>query len=246
MKKTPVLFLTLSCLLLGACTQVTSFFYGDKTRQINARHNAKPHTSYDAAAYVTNLALARLALVANPDNDIADSAEAINGYAAKKQHKQSKLNVIIISYQAKDDGSMQEIVAPIASGSLQTVMDKFANTGTIQSLRVATVTLQPDKSQALPKDSRQLIPTLYQQQQTLLINVRNLDLTDDIKTQLNLIAFFTSGHYQDAAYLSVDNVKRLLADATLKKKLNENALQSFSKELESKESTLKEVLPYTL
>ena len=123
-------------------------------------------------------------------------------------------------------------------------MDKFAGTGTIQSLRLATVTLQPDKSQALPKDFRQLVPALYQQQQTLLMNARNLDLTDDIKTQLNLISFFTSGHYQDAAYLSVDNVKRLLADATLKKKLDEATLQNFSKDLESKESTLKEVLPY--
>lgn len=253
MKQKSLSFLVMACLFVGAvplssCTQVAALFNSHGAKPAHA-----PRTSYDADTYVSNLTLSRLALSANPElpEEASHNVALVNDYAAQKKRKTEKLTLIVIDYKTKNDSSVRQIIAPAKANkpdfaSLQSILDTFGSTGTIHNIRLASVSVRPDKSLILPKDNKQLMPALDRQQEHLLAQSHNLDMADDIKTQLALIEFFTKGHFQDAAYLSVDNVKRMLGKAVQGKTIDEASLQSFSKDLESKESSLKEALPYKL
>jgi ABC-type antimicrobial peptide transport system permease subunit len=248
-----IAYLLSTAILLSSCTQITSLFNGDTAKPAHAKHTAKPRPYYDADAYVSNLTLSRLILSAGPEHadEITDNIAVIDGYAAQKKHtKTEQLTIIIIDYQIANDSSTKQIVAPIHPdkddyASLKSVMDKFDNThGTIHNIHLASVSIRPDTTLALPKDPAQIMPALDSQQQHLLAQSHALNPTADIKTQLALIDFFTKHHFQDAAYLSVDNVKRLLGKAVSNHDIDDSALQTFSQNLETLESNLKAELPY--
>jgi|GEM_PF-4389223 len=248
----------ITCLLCGAtvlssCTQVASFFESYPTKPLRAKRYVKPLPYYDADAYVSNLALGRLALSSGPDSaeDVSDTLAVINGYATQKKRKTETVTLIIIDYKTHSERKERQIVAPVSVSkgdlsSLQAVMDKFHASGTIQNIRLAAVSIRPDKSLALPKDTELLPLTLDDQQMRLLILSQPLGIAENIRTQLALIDFFARNHFQDAAYLSVDNVKRLLGSVALNKTLDNQTLHDFSKDLEAQEGKLKETLPYKL
>jgi len=228
---------------VSSCVQISSLFnHGKPVAQVS-------HHRFTADDYGANLALSRLALSASAE-DISDNVAVINGYAALKKRKAETLTMLVIDYKTANDSSTQQILAPLSDktdfSSLQSVMDKFeATSSTLHNLRLVSATVHPDRSLALPKDPVGWPAALDAQQKHLLAQSHHLEIVGDIKIQLKLIDFFTRYHHRDAAYLSADNVKRLLANAAQSKSLDAGALQNFSAELEAREAHLKESMPYT-
>ncbi len=253
MKCKALSLLAISCLLVGvmplaSCTQIASLFGNGKSKSAHAKH-APQKTTYDAGAYVANLTMGRLAL---SGEDVSDNVAMINSYAGQKKSKAEQLMIIIIDYKINPDAPAQQFVAPAITGKadfpyLQLIMDKLNGAGgAIQNIHLAGVVVRADKSLALPKESAQLTSALDTQQRNILTQSHALEMKDDIKTQLALIDFFTKHLCRDAAYLSVDNVKRMLAKVAQNKNMDDAELQSFSKDLEKEESNLKSVLPYNI
>ena len=244
--------LFMALLMLSSCASFDSLFVDNHHKSTLV----KQKNTVTADAFITNLSLCRLMLSNNPDDmdSIATNLSVVKSYAAaspkSKSGKASTLIVLIIDYKAADYSFTRKIIAPAVSRkgdfpTLQGVFDKLIYThGTLQNLHLSQVTVTPDNEFTLPTEEVKLLAALDQQQARILQTASNLAPADDIKMQLILIGFYTRRHYQDAAYLTLDNTKRALAQATQKKTIDEPTLAALSKQLELQESLLKTDLPY--
>lgn len=203
-------------------------------------------TDYKSDAFIQHLALARLG--GGADNANMDVLEA---YMAQKPQKLKRQAVLILTYKTSD-GERQEVVAPISTKpytaefpALLDVMNKLGTSATLQDVHTATTSIVPTDA-FKSTDNDQLRIALEQQHQWLMNNAEALPPLDDAQAQLQLIGFFIEYRFRDAAYLSVDNVKRLLASATQQKPVDKDRIRILSKKLETLENLLHKNIPYTL
>jgi len=235
-------------LTLVSCAQIGSFFEQPKPK--TAHHKpAKTQGDVRAGSYVTTLSSTRLSLAANSgDTEAAtNAAAAAKAYHTRKKATAETLTLAVIDYKQK--GETQKIVTPVKGNfaALQTILNKLSGQqATLQNIKLISSTVTPDKDFTLPEDPEQLMAALGEQQQQLLAVSHPLPVAEDIKLQLELLGFFTRQRYQDAAYLTLDNTKRALAETAQNKTLDTASLNSYSTRLDALESTLKKELPYTL
>lgn len=251
--KKPVSFRVVTGLLAITLSLTSCAGLFDQKKPKTTHHKvSKTQMDVSADAYATHLAVGRLLLAANPDDADVASADAqyIKSYHASKKRKQETLTLVVLEYKTKD-GSKQKIAAPVtkkpAYTSLRTVLDKMQSTSaTLQNIQLVSATVAPDKNFFLPEDADSLPALLDSQQQQLMAHSHSLSLVDNIRIQLDLLAFFTSSRYQDAAYLTLDNTKRSIANATQDKTLDNETVTAFSNRLDALENSLKKDLPYKL
>jgi hypothetical protein len=116
---------------------------------------------------------------------------------------------------------------------------------TLKNIRVLTTEVMPDAATALPEEPLMLANALDAQQRHLLSQSGRFAAGDEIMIQIALLEYFTDHRQQDAAYLTVENVKHLLAKATQDKTLDEESLTTLSGKINGMESQLKQKMPYT-
>ncbi len=244
MQKKPI-FLLFATLLLTSC----ALFEDHKPHKAIHAKPVKPQKSIDGDVFVQNLSITHLAMETDDGDATAASVSIAKAYEQQKKAKSKTVPLAVIEYKFKSGGGLQKIVTPInATGDyalLQPVMKRLAVMPvTLQNIHVATTIVTPDKSLVLPDDPIQAAAVFEELEAQLSENVTPLATEADIRTQLSLMDFFTRHHCQDAAYLTLDNVKRTLGAATLNKSIDEETLKSLSTMLATRESTLKTDLPY--
>lgn len=235
----------MSCALISCDTLLSSFH---TTKHARTAKPAKTH--YLAEAYVKHLALAELAL-----EPTEDDLDIIGAYAAQKSTKPERQALVVFEYKTDGEKTLQKIIAPISTPAekskftaLLEIMNRLnERTYTLHNIHLAVVMVAPGEALKLPEGSiNEIKQALDGEQQRLLDNAEKMSTLDDARTQLRLIRFFIDHHFRDAAYLSVDNVKHLLASATNNQSGGTDIIKSLSQELEALESQLHKTLPFTM
>ena len=219
----------------------------DKPAQKRAAKPTKPH--YSAEEYVGSLAMANLDI----DAGNAAQLDVIKTYHATRGTAQ-KRTFAIIDYTEKSGGGRKHSMAVISDSlnnsrypALQEIMARLGHRpATIHDVRLAKISIAPDKAAKFSRDTEQNHNEIQHQQRRLLANATPLSFMNEVQLKLQLIDFFTRIGSRDAAYLLVDNVKQLLASASERKSLNPDIVQNLSQRLETLEARLHAELPFTL
>ena len=227
----------------------------------HTRHASVEKHRYTPAAFVEHVTLAELALP--PDAaDVSVAKEELDALRADVTQKPGKLQrqaIVMLDYTAGGSRLLQQIAAPIPIppgdddfSSLMEILQALGNTPyVLHNLRLASVSVAPLgtlrktlKSPDAPVG--EVRQALAEQQQAFLDSAKNLPLLDDAQAQLQLLSFFIDHNFRDAAYLSADNVKRLLAVATQKQPQDSERIRGLSQRLDDLESQLHKTMPFTL
>lgn len=238
----------MAALSVGGC----ALFEGTP-KKMPVKHKTKAEEKVSAEKYVENLSLARLELAQRPADiaGLSPRLTVVKNYMAQTKAKPQALTLVDFTYTQPGKDGTQEALAPISLTqrqfpSLSKVMDAMgAKAYRLQNIRVVATTVEPDATLVTKEEPLALAGSLEAQQQTLLAQSGKLSAADDIMTQIALIEYFTDHRQQDAAYLTLENVKRMLATATQDKTLDEESLTTLSAKLGAMESHLKQRLPYT-
>lgn len=198
--------------------------------------------SYDAAAFVDHLSAAAITLNnGGTVTDIGDDVKAIEGYTAKKG-KPVMLNIAVLDY-SDHSGRSKHAIAPV-DGSKSSVLSALNGASyKLKDVRVlsAIITTTPPIKAGSNKDVLQQV--LEARQQSILSGSQKVDPLAEAKLDLKLLRAFTSASQRDAAYISADNAKRILAKIAQDGQ-NKEATEKLAKELEVAEGELRKTLPY--
>jgi hypothetical protein len=243
---------------LSSCTFVASLF--EPAQEAPLKPAPIPAAKITGMDYAGHITMARLAMDAAPETEaeLAPHLAAIKKYAKQKPGKGEKLTLVILEYKSHDHQGTHQVVAAVDRDKddfslLEKIMvrlhgmDKRNGSALIlQNIRVVATKVSPSRTLAVPRKQDTVAEFLDSLQQYLMKERQGLTARDTIELQLSLIEFFTARQFQDAAYLSFDNAKRLLADAGHDQTLDPDTLKAFSQRLEMLEGKLKEQLPYRL
>lgn len=236
---------------LTSCTSIASFFGPGEEK--HAPPIPAPRSS--AASYAEHISLAELALETDPGqaSGATPHLSAIKAFARQKPRKTERLTLVILEYKHKGVPATHQLVAAIDSNkndfsSVGRVMQGLRESPLLQlqNVRVGATSVTPSRKLAAPVRHQKTSDFLEKLHQNLMLEYTALPPRGTIELQLSLAEFFTRERYQDAAYLSLDNAKRLLADAVHDQTLDADALAALSQRLEGLEGALKEQLPYKL
>lgn len=211
-------------------------------------------TQYQSEAYVKHLSLARLSM-SNELADYADAApniEIMDAYSEQKRTKPDNQAVLIIQYERKSGGGKQTLLAPIKLGEkadtpgLLSIMNALTlNPSMLHDLRVATATVNAEPLGEMSElGSVQIRRALDAKHREVMETGKAPAVLDNVRTQMSLTRFFIANRFRDAAYLSVDNIKKLLASAS--SSADESAIKQLSAQFEVLETELHKVMPFTL
>lgn len=237
----------LFCVALSAC----SLLFPEPPPKPHAK--AKPR--YSASDYVENLSQAHLILASDSAEIPTANLDIVNAFNQQRKTPPERVNILLIVYKPSDVKKTQQAIAPVPTPSennnfpgLLNVMKTVDQTpNTLQNIHVFSATVAPARKKQPPSaDAAQVRQTVEQQQQRILQSTAKLSTLEDVQVQLQLIDFFITHRFRDAAYLSVDNVKQALAKATENNTIDTDTLSSLSQQLETLESQLHQTLPYTL
>lgn len=221
---------------------------------------AKPTT---ADAYLAHLALARLELpvavedtqAADADLDIVQAYHAAPKTKAGKKAKAQKpeaLTALLVSYKEEADNYPHHLLLPVDGllmnkpCAVENVITRLQSDGAqLHDLALYTVSVRPDRTLKWPDTTEETRRLLAELQQRVWETNQPLSPLEDARAQLQLARYFISNHLRDAAYISVDNVKRLLATATRSHPGEADAIEALSKELDSVEVELHAAMPYS-
>lgn len=203
-----------------------------------------PKTSYKMATFIEHISLARLALAVDSDDisAAADDLDIVQAYSKQRGNKPMSQTLLILG----SSQSPRKVIAPVSSANaaespgLRSVMARLQDSGyTLHDIRLVTASLPaPTPLNFSEKPAQDIRQALDRQQDALLANTSPLPPLDEARVQLQLISFFIRHHLRDAAYLSVDNVKQLLATATRDQSIDAPRLKTLSQQLETLEGEL--------
>jgi hypothetical protein len=227
-------------LLLASCSQWFTPRHSYHPRPQQAKTHYKPD------AFVEHLALARLSGDGMAEEDYA----VLQAYMAQKPQQSRRQSVLIISYQ--EDGERSDVAAPVSVDpyntqfpSLLAILQKLGPR-TLHDLRLVNTTVVPTDAFRTAADADAQRIALEQQEQWLISNAEALAPLEEAQAQLQLATFFIDNRFRDAAYLTVDNVKRLLATASNRKTIGRDTLRILSRKLDMLEEQLHKTMPFTL
>lgn len=210
-----------------------------------AQKKTRPAKSYTGSEYVQQLAMSQLTATVSKE-----SVDIVNGYSSQKPESE-RLGIVVLTYEAKDSGAKRKVAAPVSLAkdhndyeNLRKILNQLVNNGdTLQDWQVKTISLSPNKHFVIDDKSsaETTISALNAQEQQIISRAHHLPTLQAARLELNLIRFCMHHRFRDAAYIATENVKQILATATVN-----NESESLVKELESLESELRETLPYKL
>ena len=217
----------------------------------------KPKPQYEADAFVTQLSLAKLALAKDKTDTSAAASRlaVIQAYAAQKHRKSAPQPVVILSYTVQGKQGLQQLAAPfdlpVESANfpalLEIVNALSATPYTLHDVHPAFVSVVPVKSlDAMDGDSEGTKIVLDRQLQSMLHRPVPLMPLDEARVQLQLSHFFANHHVRDAAYLSVENGKQVLAEVAQDATGNSSGTENLSRQLEAMEDQLHRTMPFAI
>ena len=233
-----------------------SWFEAAPVKTVKAKtvkHAKRLEAKADASRYIESLTLAQEALVKNPVDmaSIALPLSRIQTYMAQANTKAQLVMVVVFDYGVKDSNAQPHAIAPIslAEGDFPSVGLVLKSVTPLpyilENIRVLVMQPMPNSAFTLPEEPLALAEMLNAQQGFLLTHYSRLTPKEEITAHMALLTYFTNHRQQDAAYLTLENTKQLLATATQTQSLDEASLASFSANLNQMEGQLKRALPYT-
>jgi hypothetical protein len=236
------LLLMLAALALCSCEP------GPKHKP-HAKAKSKPVIS--AESYVQNLSLARLNVTDDADDGaVSANLDTIQGYGAQKKPKRERVTLVVLDYKKDGASKMQQVIAPVnlASGNSNfpaalEIMNRLNDSSyQLHDLDVVATSITPDPALKLPESgAAEIRENLSARQAAMLEHAQPLNPLANARAQLQLIRFFKDHNFRDAAYLSVDNVKKILAG--MSGKADEQTVKELSQQLESLEGELHKTMP---
>lgn len=204
----------------------------------------------NADAYISSLTLARIALAATPPDSaaLAPQLELLQAGADAKKRKTETQTIVILKYDGKS-APLKQVIAPIPSStketqyaSLNAVMAAQGRSATLYDVSIGKVTITPEPiAEHTDGDTAALSELLARRQQQLTSTAIAPDVLDNIRKQMSLVRFFIASRYRDAAYIAMDNMKKLLGEAP-----SSEETKQLSGQLDELEQQLRKVMPYTL
>ncbi|MBY0406915.1 MAG: hypothetical protein K2Q01_04435 [Rickettsiales bacterium] len=223
-------------------------------------HPSKPHTAkhtkiqeehVSAQKFVGQLSLARLELAERPA-DVARVQPRLNlmkAYAAQARASEM-LTLAVVEYMPEGKSDIQQAVAVISLKdrdfpALGEVMRALEH-ARMHGVRVITTQVAPDAHFMPRNEPLALKAMLDAQHRRLLSQYGKPALPEELMTQVALTEYFTAHGYRDAAYLSLENSKQLLAKAQQAKALDSESLATVSQLMERLAASLRRELPFRI
>lgn len=238
-----VILLTL--LVLAAC--------GDPTPVRKPQGSSAAGTQ----AYLQDLSMAHLSFERKP-NDYAAAepyVKDLNKYALKKAPKPVPVTVVVLGYKTRDDQKSRKLMVPITApqgratdySPIRKVTNTLAGSRPeYRSVLVRTATLATREALPVGKGKTEQVENkVHDMYQTVYESVQTPPRSDAARLQMGLTRFFMLEGIRDAAYVSLENAKELLAGVDTSQQGDANEVQALSRELEKLEDTLHKKLPYT-
>lgn len=206
--------------------------------------------------YALNLSMARLALIKTPDqlNGALPYINKMNAYALGAHHEKVPFTMVQLYFTEKGTGTKYVAFAPIAPAdsdrgrfdALKELVDQL-RTFNPEYYRVQVRTSHFDKLEPVSvwrTDAAAARASINQMYSTVNTNAKFFTPVDNAALKLEMTEFFIEESLRDAAYLSLESAKSMLALAT--RNSGESAeIKTLSKKLTRVENTLNKKLPYT-
>ncbi len=240
--------MVVSMLALCSCSALTQLFEPAPKPVVEQPEPQKK--VYDAPAFIYSLASAKLALENGEQvKDIASDVKVLESYSTVKRKKSATLPLVVMDYKVGSSDKLQKLVVYTGSegsdtASLGKLVKRMDGYKTIpQEITVLSVPVKTTPMKFAKKDSAQALALVKEEQDTLLAHGSKLAAIDEAQIQISLLRFFIDHKKKDAAYLSADAAKRLLATAVQKPDDAQDA-NELSGDLDKLEGELRKNLPY--
>ena len=206
--------------------------------------------------YALNLSMARLALIKTPDqlHTALPYINKLNAYALGPHQKNVPFSIVQLYFTEKGTGTKYVAFAPVAPAdsergrfdSLHELVDQLRTFNPeyyrVQVRNTHFDTLEPVS--VWRTDATAARTSINQIYSVLNTNATLFTPVDNAALKLELTEFFMNESLRDAAYLSLESAKSMLALAA--RNNGESAqIKTLSKKLTRVENTLNEKLPYT-
>lgn len=248
-------FFVSACVLASALgvSGCGSWFENAPKKTVKTTKVKKTVEKVDASNYIENLALARMELAQRPADiaGLAPRLTVLKNYMAQTKAGDQTVTVLALDYTVKGKEEKHSVLVPVRLAkrdfpALTKVMGHLsALPYSMQNIRVLNTQPNPDATFSMSEEPLGLKGSLEAQQKKLMAQYGKLSAGDEIMTELALLEYFTEHRHQDAAYLMLENVKRMLATTTQQKQMDEESLTILSAKLQQMESQLKTQMPYT-
>lgn len=210
--------------------------------------------------YVFNLSMANLAFDRQPDtlNGARTYLNKMNGYATVKGQKNAKcgpITAVVLAFETTDDDKSHTLVVPVAPAG--------GKTHELRSLQLAMTVVAPHKPEFHTIQPREVTPDqcapvpagrhtkadearnhVHDLHEDLLATRQHIPAIESARLQLELTRFFMNARIRDAAYLSMEDAKQLLAHLETSTPEEEDEVKAMSQRLEPLENELRTTLPY--
>lgn len=209
---------------------------------------------YSADTFVLNLSLAMLAEEnAMLDDSASDSYyEAVRTYLNTPIKKPETLPATLLKYKVKDQPGMRRILIPFRIKQEKTEFVGFAEVMNLladrpytpHDIKIVNLYLPKRKAITLKKDPEALRAEAERQFEALLSGKQNTSSLEAARAHMHLTRAFMEYRIRDAAYLSMDNAKKALADAAEEHGYDQEQAGKLAKEQEALESELHRTMPF--
>lgn len=207
--------------------------------------------TYDAPAYVNGLSSANVILSSGGTlKDAASDLKIIESYTSVKRTKTVQVPAAVLYYTTDNSKTVQR--SPVYTGAQG--QDTAALSKLMKRLEPAHPVLSEIKVQSLPvsvsspfkqgkQDAAQVTEALQARQVELLAGGLKMGRIEEARIHIALLEFFMERKQKDAAYLSADAARRLLAKA-VQKKAEEEQASALTTKLDTLEGQLRQTMPY--
>lgn len=200
-------------------------------------------------AYVRSLTLARIALVNEDMNLLNAQMDVLSAAPDAKKRKSATQMLVVLTYESKGS-SLKKVVAPVPDSpkesqyrALAAIMAAKGKAATLHdvSLSRAPVTPEPLPEATEGSDVSLLAELLARRQNELLAKAEKLPALESVRKQMSLVRFFIASRARDAAYITMDNLKKQIAGVA-----DSEESKALSLEVDGLEQQLHKAMPYTL
>lgn len=179
---------------------------------------------------------------------VAAHLKTVEGYASQLPATPAPVTLAVLKYQAGAGITRQEIV-PIGatekdySALLAVISQGKGSSNALQDITVVNVVIKPEPLLFKDKDIGEVQTLLQERQKKILTHAVRPPASEEAAAQIMLLKLFIEQKEREAAYLSADNAKRLLAEASQNSDAGEPH-NPLTQELETLEGRLRLEMPF--
>lgn len=211
---------------------------------------------YDGQDYILNLSLAKLSLSHSSDEGKTIAApflQTLHAYTTQPVKAEGTSPIVAVEYKEKGKSTTQWVLIPLEAetlhdASLSQVMTRLNSLPhvihNIRPLRIPVIAaLDTSLSEENPHKLRETLDrTILQMMQKM----QAMPADQEAALQLKLSRYFMDRKNRDAAYLSLENAKQLLAKLSQGKEKKSEKVAALTRDMEVLEDQLHRALPFTL